>query len=109
MNNMTKLAEYESRKRSYGIAYLLWILFGWCGGHALYLRQPVIAFVWILLTFLTITDPVTFFKIYMAASLIEWVRVYLRTRELNEEALVWLKHSDENGNLNPQNNHSASV
>lgn len=109
MNNMTKYAEYESRKKSYGIVYLLWILFGWLGIHRFYTDNPVMAVLWIVLTYATFTDPYTFFKIYIAVSLVEWVAIGLRVKEINQEALVWLKHSDENGNLNPQNNHPTSV
>ncbi len=109
MNNITKLAEYESRKKSYGIAYLLWILFGWIGLHAAYLNQPVIAIMWAILTYLTVTDPATFLTIYFVVCLIEWIRVYLCVKANNDAALIWLKHSDENGNLNPQNNHPTSV
>jgi hypothetical protein len=31
----------------------------------------------------------------MAVSLVEWVAIGLRVKEINQEALIWLKHSDE--------------
>lgn len=95
MNNMTKYAEYESRKKSYGIAYLLWILFGWLGLQRFYVGDTFLGVCWCILTYLTFTDPVIFFKIYIAVSLVEWVAIGLRVKEINQEALVWLKHSDE--------------
>ena len=109
MNNMTKLAEYESRKKSYGIAYLLWIVGGFLGAHRIFTRDYNIAAAWILGTLVTIADPLFFFKFYLFFSLVEWVAIGLRVKEINQEALVWLKHSDENGNLNPENNHPTSV
>lgn len=95
MNNMTKYAEYESKKKSYGIAYLLWIVGGWCGIHRWYTNNPTMALLWAVLTYTTFTDQATFFKIYIAVSLVEWVAIGLRVKELNQEALIWLKHSDE--------------
>jgi TM2 domain-containing membrane protein YozV len=37
MNDMQKMMQYEASKKSAGIAYLLWFLFGILGTHRLYL------------------------------------------------------------------------
>ena len=37
MNDMQKMMQYEASKKSAGIAYLLWFLFGILGAHRLYL------------------------------------------------------------------------
>lgn len=109
MNNMAKLSEYESRKRSYGIAYLLWILGGFIGAQRFYTDNPIMGILWVLFTVTTLSNPSHWFTAYLAVCLVEWVAIGLRVKEINQEALVWLKHSDENGNLNPQNNHPTSV
>lgn len=95
MNNMTKYAEYESKKKSYGIAYLLWIVGGWCGLQRFYVGDTFLGVCWGILTYLTFVNPVTFFAIYLGLSLVEWVAIGLRVKEINQEALIWLKHSDE--------------
>lgn len=89
--------EYESRKKSYGVTYLLWILFGWIGLHRFFVGDKWLGVLWIVLTYLTFVDPYTFFKIYIAACLVEWVAIGLRVKAINDEALydALLKHEVE--------------
>lgn len=37
------LMEYDADKKSFGVAYLLWMLVGWVGGHRFYLRKYITA------------------------------------------------------------------
>ena len=90
---LSNYVEYESKKKSYGAAYLLWIFLGWCGVHRWYTDDNGLAIAWIIATILTFLDPFTFFKFYIAFVIVEWVAIGLRVKAINDSSLLDLKRT----------------
>ena len=54
---LSNYVEHESKKKSYGAAYLLWIVGGFVGAHRWYTNDNGFAICWIIATILTFLDP----------------------------------------------------
>jgi TM2 domain-containing membrane protein YozV len=49
-----RMMEYDARKKSIAVAYLLWFFLGWLGGHRFYLERTGSAIAMLLVTLISL-------------------------------------------------------